>query len=93
MGELFFLWAIVNNQAVNTKYYLITHLASVAEGDKGKNVIGGLITYIGQHLGLGASLDGMERVPGGTLIDLDVCTNMLMIKPINLKSRGGDTDC
>jgi hypothetical protein len=39
--ELFILWAMVNKCAVNTGYYLLSHMASVAGAHKGKIVVGG----------------------------------------------------
>ena len=38
--ELFMLWAMVNKCVVNTRYYLLSHLASVATQDKGKIGVG-----------------------------------------------------
>lgn len=53
VAELFILWAMVHGHVMNTCYYLISHLASIAEHSKGLIVVGGLVSYIAEKLGLG----------------------------------------
>lgn len=80
VAELFILWAMVNGYSVNTCYYLISHLASIAEHGRGLTVVGGMVTYIAEKLGLDGKLDDLEEVEGNMHIDLELCSSMQMIK-------------
>jgi hypothetical protein len=46
--ELFMLWAMFNNQLMNTCFYLLDYLAYVGNRSDvmGEIVVGGIITYI-----------------------------------------------
>lgn len=72
---------------MNTSYYLISHLASVAENDRGPNVVGGMVTFFAKKLGLDEKLDALDEVEGNHRIDLDLCVNMRMINAANVQSR------
>lgn len=88
VAELFILWAMVNGHPVNTCYYLINHLASIAEHGTGLTVVGGLISNIAGKFGLDDRTVGLKAVEGNMGIDLVLCANMQMIRPIK---RGSET--
>lgn len=86
VGELFCLWSMLNNQTINTGFYLAHQLHKVAEADNGDIVVGGLITSIAYNLNLGPDVEKLKVVPGKMKINIDVCTNKQMIKSIPIAS-------
>ena len=63
MYELFMLWAMLNNQHVNTCYYLLDYLVFVAKkkpDEKSEIVVGGIIAFI----------EGNNRLDIDTLISM-----------------------
>jgi hypothetical protein len=81
--ELFLLWAMVNKCAVNTGYYLLSHMASVAGAHKGKIVVGGVISFIAYKLGL--LLPDEEAYTANYEIDIDFCKNIHMVRDLGNK--------
>jgi len=79
--ELFIIWAMVTKSVVNTGYYLLRHLASVAAASKGKIVVGGLISFISWKMG-GHFATQEGGLDGNYLIDLAFCQNIHMIRAI-----------
>jgi len=68
MYELFMLWAMLNNQHVNTCYYLLDYLVFVAKkkpDEKSEIVVGGIIAFI----------------EGNNRLDIDTPIAMNFIKP------------
>jgi hypothetical protein len=81
--ELFILWVMVNKRAVNTGYYLLNHLASVAAAkSKGKIVVGGVIRFISKKLGANARAAG-DYLEGNYEIDLEFCKNIRMVREVD----------
>jgi hypothetical protein len=80
--ELFILWAMVNNRAVNTGYYLLNHLAYVAAQPKGKMMAGGLISFIGWKLKAKLATDEIG-IEGKYTIDIDFCKTIHMVRDID----------
>jgi len=79
--ELFIIWAMVTKSAVNTGYYLLSHLTSVAAAPKGKIVVGGLISFISWKM-RGHFATQESGMDGNCLIDLAFCQNIHMIRAI-----------
>jgi len=77
------LWAMLYNQPVNTYYYLLDYLVSVAKkkpDDKSEIVVGGIITFIARKMGVGEE-NGINKIEGNIRLKLDTFTSMLIIRP------------
>ena len=62
--ELFMLWAMLYNRPVNTCYYLLDYLVSVAKkilDEKSEIVVGGIITFITKKFGVSKN-KGITRI-------------------------------
>jgi hypothetical protein len=68
--ELFLLWAMLNNRPVNTGYYMLDHLASLTTKRSGEIIVGGIITFIAEKLGVGEDL-GTNRIEGNPLLNIE----------------------
>lgn len=84
--ELFLLWAMMHKCQVNTGYYLLSHLAQVAESTSGKIAVGGVVTYIAEHLGMDLS-EEHQGLDGGDEIDINTCIQMRIIKPFDVNRQ------
>ncbi|XP_012568789.1 uncharacterized protein [Cicer arietinum] len=82
-SELFFLWAITNQFAVNSGSFLARQFDKVAKASKGDIVIGGLITPIAISLGYTNDIFKLSQVQGHTRIDLDSCIAMKLITKLH----------
>lgn len=80
--ELFILWAMVNKQQVNTGYYLLSHMASVATQDSGKIVVGGPIEFMAKTLNIKLYRDE-HPLHGCNGINIDTLIQMKMIKDVS----------
>jgi hypothetical protein len=68
---------------VNTCYYLLDYLVSVAKkkpDEKSEIVVGGIITFIARKMGVGEE-NGITRIEGNNRLDLDTLTTMFFIRP------------
>lgn len=74
VGELFCLWSMLDNQTINTGFYLACKLQKDADVDSGDIVVGGFITTIAYSLNRGTDVENLEVVPGKMKIILEVCT-------------------
>jgi len=81
VGELFILWAALNQVAVNTGAFITTHLAKHARPTS-KVVIaaGGIITALGRALGYGDWIDRLPILCTPSYIDFTSCLNMKLFK-------------
>ena len=80
--ELFMLWAMLYNHPVNTCFYLIDYLDFVGTRPAGKGdiVVGGIITYIGRHFGIGED-EGIKQIEGNNRLNMDTLIAINFIKP------------
>jgi len=77
------LWAMLNNQPMNTWYYLLDYLVSVAEkkpDEKSETVVGWIIAFIARKMGVGEE-SGINRIEENNRLDLDTLTTMFFITP------------
>ena len=76
------LWAMFNNCPVNTRFYLLDHLAFVGTRSDGKGeiVVGGIITYIARKFEVGED-QGLNRIEGNNRLNIDTLIAMNFIKP------------
>jgi hypothetical protein len=84
--ELFCLWAMVHKCAVNTGYYLLSHLASVAAANRGKIAVGGVISFIAVKMGSVISAEDVH-MDGNYAIDIDFCKNIHMVRDLGDKKN------
>jgi len=82
MDELFMLWAMLNNNPVNTCYYLLDYLASVgAKSDsRAEIVVGCIITFIDRKFGVGED-KGINPIESNNRLNIDTLISMNFIKP------------
>jgi len=80
--ELFMLWAMLNDQPVNTWYYLLDYLAFVGtkSDDVSDIVVGGIITFIARKFGVGEDQE-INRIEGHNILNIDTLIAMNFIKP------------
>ena len=77
------LWAMLNNQHVNTCYYLLDYLVSVAKkkpDEKSEIMVGGITAFIAKKMGVGEE-SGINRIEENNRLDLDTLTTMFFIRP------------
>jgi len=77
------LWDMLNNQPVNTCYYLLDYLVSVAKkksDEKSEIVVGGITAFIARKMGVGEE-SGINRIEKNNRLDLDTLTTMFLIRP------------
>jgi hypothetical protein len=77
------LWAMLNNQPVNTCYYLLDYLVSIAKkkpNEKSEIVVSWIITFIARNIGVGEE-DGINKIEGNIRLNLDTLTSMFFLKP------------
>jgi len=82
IDELFMLWAMLSKQPVNTCYYLLDYLVSVARkklDEKSEIVVGGIITFIARKFGVGEER-GLNKIEGNNRLDIDTLTSMFIIR-------------
>jgi len=77
------LWAMLNNQHVNTCYYLLDYLVSVAKkkpDEKSEIMVGGITAFIAKKMGVGEE-SGINRIEENNRLNLDTLTSMLIVRP------------
>ena len=70
------------NHPVNTCYYLLDYLFSIAQkklDDKSEIVVGGIITFIARKMRVSKN-SGITRIEGNNSLDLDTLTTMSFIR-------------
>jgi len=76
------LWAMLNNQPVNTCYYLLDYLVSIAKkksDGKSEIVVSGIIAFIARKMGVGEE-SGINKIEGNIRLNLDTLTSMFFLK-------------
>jgi hypothetical protein len=70
------------NHPVNTCFYLIDYLDFLGTRPAGKGdiVVGGIITYIARHFGIGED-EGIKQIEGNNRLNMDTLIAINFIKP------------
>lgn len=77
--ELFFMYSMVQNQAINVVAFATDYLGRVGQVDSGGISVGGMITQIAEHFGYHAVLLEDTSVAGKTKIDMAALIQQGMI--------------
>jgi len=80
---MFMLWAMLNNQPMNTCYYLLDYLISVAKkklDEQSEIVVGGITAFIAKKFGVSENR-GITGIEGNYYLDLDTLTTMFFLRP------------
>jgi len=80
--ELFMLWAMLSNNPVNTRYYLLDYHASIgAKSDnRAEIVVGSIITFIARKFRVGED-NGINPIEGNNRLNIETLISMNVIKP------------
>jgi hypothetical protein len=81
MDELFMLWAMLNNNPVNTCFYMLDYLASIGTKPNyiADIVVGGVITFIARKFGVSED-EGINPIEGNNRLNIETLISMKFIK-------------
>jgi hypothetical protein len=68
--ELFFVYSMVQNKAINVAAFVADYLGRVGRADSGGISVGGMITQIAEHFGYQTVLLEDTPIAGKTKIDM-----------------------